>query len=178
MSISKEFLETLLIDRALGELSPEAGALIDAYLEKDPAAAEEARQISATLSLAKQALTPKSRVTLPPLRSPVVVSMPRTVAPPRRWMWPTALAATLALGFFIGAISQPKSLSSLESAAVQVNLIHSPAVNSAPENDGLAKRPSFWSRDSFLARHAESGKESLSSLEWDSPVRRPQRRMN
>ncbi|MCY3767257.1 MAG: hypothetical protein OXH06_17705 [Gemmatimonadetes bacterium] len=42
MTMKPESLEGLLIDRALGELSPEVTELLDAYLQANPAAAEQA----------------------------------------------------------------------------------------------------------------------------------------
>jgi anti-sigma factor RsiW len=53
-----EILEPLLLDHALGELSPEVTALLEAYLAQNPEAAARARALNETLALARQAVAP------------------------------------------------------------------------------------------------------------------------
>jgi hypothetical protein len=51
-----EVLRALLIDRELGELSPDVKELLDAYLEAVPAARAEAETSTRTLSVARETI--------------------------------------------------------------------------------------------------------------------------
>jgi hypothetical protein len=64
-----ENLETLLLDRALGELPPAVRELLDDYLTRNPGAARQADTLAATLQLAHQA------VAMPPETSPRPLEM-------------------------------------------------------------------------------------------------------
>ena len=61
-----ENLETLLLDRALGQLAPEVEDLLDAHVARDPAAARRAEALASTVSLARRAAT---RQAVPPPRA-------------------------------------------------------------------------------------------------------------
>jgi len=54
--MKSENLETLFLDRALGELSPATRELLEEYLARNPAAARHADTLTATLQLARQAV--------------------------------------------------------------------------------------------------------------------------
>ena len=62
--MNNEVLERLLIDRAAGELPPDVEELLEAHLEQDPMARNEAAEIGETLRLAL-AGQPASEVLLP-----------------------------------------------------------------------------------------------------------------
>jgi hypothetical protein len=102
-----EMLETLLLDRALSELSPEVSALLDAHLAQNSAAARRAAEISATLQLARAAVV--ARVAAPS-RALDLARLQRE----HRGIHSTArrteifrLAACLALGLVLGWLARP-----------------------------------------------------------------------
>ena len=97
-----ENLETLLLDRALGQLAPEVADLLDAHLDANPAAAARAQSLAATVGRARAA------VALP------AIDLPREMAPSswqrteRSWRWRAAgretlkIAACIATGLAVG----------------------------------------------------------------------------
>jgi anti-sigma factor RsiW len=105
--MERDLLEKLLIDRHLGELPPDAAALLDEYLALRPEAAANAGRIGATLDLARDALgslEPRAADSLPRLRpsgragrigrAPAGQHVPL--------LRPVALAACLVLAFLLG----------------------------------------------------------------------------
>ena len=70
MSIPKENIESLLVDRAMGQLSPEAEALLEEYLQRNPALRESAHGVDRTIDAARQAFASDTAAThpLPALR--------------------------------------------------------------------------------------------------------------
>ena len=105
MSLDEKTLERLLIDRALGGLSEDVNALLEAHLGHDRRAQAIADQIADTVSLAKKAVAEPRE--LPLRRLPPLPSVPRRVAfsLPNRWKLfrqVTALAASVLLGLGMG----------------------------------------------------------------------------
>ena len=99
--MKQESLEALLIDRSLGELSPEAGELLAEYLVAHPEAAITARELEQTLDsardFARQDLASIAPVVSAPWRQEASIA--------RFWRWwpqVAGLAACLALGIMIG----------------------------------------------------------------------------
>ena len=97
-----ELLETLLLDRALGELRPEVAALLEAHLAQAPAAARRAAEFDAAVRLARAA------VATPPEAPPRTLDVARLrrvhhagQAALRRTEF-LRLAACLALGLGLG----------------------------------------------------------------------------
>ena len=93
-----ELLESLLLDRTLGELTPAVAALLEAHLAHDPVAARRAAEFDATLQLARASValpreTPRQPLDLDRLRR----EQPAPRAAGRR-MEMLRLAACLALG--------------------------------------------------------------------------------
>ena len=169
-----ETLESLLIDRALNELSPEVGELLDAYLAQNPSAAAGVARIGDAIELARQAVAAPDEA---PQRGFAV-----ELAQRRSWLdWfqvprieLVRLAACTALGLALGL-----SVTSVwrEPATVFVS---SPkpivvAKAGAGENDHSAAQ--FWSLSALAAeRHARSEAGlavNHGRLEWDSLFKMP-----
>lgn len=103
-------LERLMIDRALGALSPDTESLLGAYLAADPAAARRDAEYRRTAELAKAALRQQSVAgAVPPLWAPRIQRQQAV----RRWKGAAirvaAMAACLAVGIFAGKGFAPGS---------------------------------------------------------------------
>lgn len=66
--MKRETLQSLLIDRSLGELDPETDELLEAYLAHDGAAAEEARRMICAVDVARRAVARPEPEFLPQAR--------------------------------------------------------------------------------------------------------------
>ena len=122
--MNHEALENLLIDRALGQLSPEVGALLAEHLATTPDAARAAAELGEVVALATAAWhRAKPRLALPP----------RIVALPR---WPrTRRALALAASFAVGA---GIAFLAMRGAEVRREI---PIVRDTPPAPALAQRP-------------------------------------
>jgi anti-sigma factor RsiW len=146
--MNAEILETLLIDRALGQLSPEVEALLAEHLMADPEAARAAAELSETVTLAEIALQrPARRLELPP---PAVAMFP-----PRRILRVLALAASFVAGAGVALLALrgtvPRPEASLAPASAP-----SPAAVQAPsarrvETDPAVRALPFWSKERAVA---------------------------
>ena len=97
-----ESLEALLLDYALGQLSPEVAELIEGDLAQSPEAAKQAHGLASTLQLARQATTvtleaPQRPLALERLRRARVTNRRRVVI----WEW-VRLAACVLIGLTLG----------------------------------------------------------------------------
>ena len=173
-----ENLETLLLDRALGELPPAVLELLDEHLTQNPDAAQQADTLTATLQLARQA------VAMPPEAPPRPLAMGALRQAQREWRWRgltqevLRLAACamlgLALGWYAHASRPAPELaqtSHLEPTTVG-------AVSVEPSSGGTAAAPRFWSLAKLQAEQrsrpvSASHQESRYQLQWDSPVQMP-----
>ncbi len=152
-------LEALLLDRHLGELSPEAEELLDLYLSTHPEAGLEASKLANDVSSLRKQLAPP---TVLPSELPAR-RQDRTAAPlwfPR--LFP--LAASLTLGLFGGWLLMQRSTPS--------NLI---LATSTPATSRLSETPyratnSFWSAERFVAKHRISSprRSSIPTHMWES----------
>jgi len=153
-----ETLEALFLDRALGELSPEAAELLDAWSQQHPAEAAKAATISATLSLAREATASDAPVTTLPLPAP-------------KWIRPAwhlrrpellRLAACLALGAGLGWSVPPLRHTADTTAAT----VPPPAIATTDEtpaateieNSSAASR--FWSISARIEAARRSARPS------------------
>lgn len=102
-----EHLESLLLDRELGELSPAATALLEEYLARHPEAADPAKRLTATVDLARQALATPPAPALRPLDLPRLERAERAATPVLFRPELYRLAACLALGLGIGWLIRP-----------------------------------------------------------------------
>ena len=167
-----ETLETLLLDRTLGELSPPVAALLDEHLARDPAAARQAADFTETLQLAHRAVAGSGR------------SAPRTL-PDGQWLHRAAwqarwrknlfglaqLAACLLLGIVLGRTSRPAAPEPVQSPPA---LIGRAPVSLAASGS----QTKFWSLASRVAEQRSGSDRSRmrdggGPLLWESPFKMP-----
>ena len=135
--MNPETLEALLIDRALGHLSPEVEALLAEHLATSPVAAQTAAELSEVVALASTAL----RRTKPKLELP-----PRIVALPR---WPRAkrvlaMAASFAVGAGVAFLAMRETPTRIEPSPAPV-IAQVP--RHSPEIERALKKLPFWSKE-------------------------------
>ena len=171
MAIDPEILERLLIDRALGELSPDAEALLDDYLAREPEASEEAEEIARTADLARRALAPSDEVdshALPPL----------LLGKRRGVLWrvgarAAALAACLLIGVGVGLwFSQSKQVIETQ---VEIAWVGTAQESAREDADGTEEvnRSEIWSARRFYEAASRPARTKRARLIWDSPTKMP-----
>jgi len=167
-----ESLEALLLDQALGELSPEVTELLEAHLARSPESAAQSRELASTAILAREsvALTrvaPQRRLDVDRLRIARVANRRRAFAGEL-----LRLAACVLLGLTMGwrgqAILKPTE-----------------APTSAPIAAVAGARPGshggtadLWSLANFEEvqreqQHAAGGTTGRYRLNWGSPFKMP-----
>jgi anti-sigma factor RsiW len=172
-----ESLEALLLDYALGQLSPEVAELMEGHLAQSPEAAKQAHGLASTLQLARQATTvtleaPQRPLALERLRGARVTNRRRVVI----WEW-VRLAACVLIGLTLGwyghIVRKPTT------APAFVPMAAATAAPSNPrENTG-----DIWSIANFEEarrdrRAVESRTISRYQPNWDFPSRMPQMEEN
>ncbi|MFO1452380.1 MAG: hypothetical protein U1F61_29715 [Opitutaceae bacterium] len=136
--MKSEHLDSLLLDRALGELSPAVVDLLEAHLARDPEAARRAADLDVTAATARQALRPEPTLAPPPFDRARL----ERAGPGNRWIGRRTellrLAACLALGMGAGWLwRQPEPISL---HATRVAVVHPPTKSSTTP---------FWSISRF-----------------------------
>lgn len=133
-----EHLESLLLDRELGELSPAAAALLEDYLATHPATAERAAGLKATVHLAQRALATPAAAAPRPLDLRALERAERAAQPvsfrPELYRLAACLALGLGLGWFARQSPSPTGASTLP-AQPTTSLVATPA----------EPRSNFWS---------------------------------
>jgi len=154
--MNSEMLEALLLDRALGGLTPEAQLLVSELLERDPEAAQQAREIEQTVSMARETFRGSGLPAENILPMPLDLRRRHSHIP----IWTAGIAASLLFGFFCGRQTSPQITAQNESAAREIH---------------PAKSSEFWSARSYLPQSsAHAGAPAPQpQLHWPSPVRRP-----
>lgn len=104
MKIDQAALEKVLIDRALGVLSPEVEELLRAYLARDPEAATLARRLNETVDLAKRALQTEPDAPLPPFPTARMRRAQGNRRRRQRLVAAVGLAVSMLVGLGIGAL--------------------------------------------------------------------------
>ncbi len=142
--MNAKILETLLIDRALGQLSPEVEALVADHLAAHPEAARTAAELSETVALAVRALAhPAPRLKLPP---PAVA-----IFPLRRTRRALALAASFVAGAGVTFLAlhnpAPQPVPALAQVPVPVPIQPARQVKTDPSVRALP----FWSKERAVA---------------------------
>lgn len=155
--MDKPTLDALLIDRALGALSAETEALLDAYLEKVPELAAERDQTRTAIDLAREVFHAESPVQLPEFRAPARLHRRRLH---RYSLQAAGMAAALAIGFFIGQYHMDSAPGSVP-AAMHADLESEPAHEAA----------GIWS---ITPDRLRSTPGKASRWKWHSPVQQPQ----
>ena len=176
--MTPENLETLLLDRALGELPPAVLELLDEYLTRNPDAARQADVLTATLEFARQAVAMPQENPPRPLARDVL----RRDQQMRRWRGLTRealqLAACAVLGLTLGWYAHA---SHAAPAVAQTPHPEATAVRAVPVGlpaGGSVAAPRFWSLAKLQAEQRSrpafaSHQESRYQLQWDSPVKMP-----
>ncbi len=171
-----ERLEALLIDRALGGLSPEVCWLLDEYLAEHPGYEVPAKQFRATVELARRSLATnaeRERLTAWGHRLPPVRSIRKAA-----WLlWPAACAACLVLGWRLGTVGTVGDESDRPMESV---IAHLPA-DAADRAPGMPLPPTlaasddggFWSLSRLARRHEEMarGRRGVRVIEWEAPFK-------
>jgi len=170
--MNPETLESLLLDRALGELSPPVAALLEEHLARDPAAARRAAALAETLHLARRSIADTTPT--PALRSRTDLNWFRRAAWQARrqgnLIGLAKLAACLVLGIILGRAISPEPTS--PETTRLATIVAAPAATANP-----GSHPKFWS----LARAGEQrGAISRAGLNdrgsqvlWESPFKSP-----
>jgi anti-sigma factor RsiW len=170
-----ETLEALLLDRALGELSPEIAELLDAHFDHDPEAAQQADRLAATVHQARQAVAVKQETP----RRPLAVARLRRehrAQRQRAFAWELArLAACVVLGLAVGWYG--RTARETPAIAVAARPVP-PVVVAAGLPPSAASAKGFWSLANLAAAQrerqpVESRATSRYRLRWDSPVKMP-----
>ena len=168
--MTPEALEALLLDRAMGELSPEVAELLETHLSAHPEAARQAGALAAAMEMARRAT---AVVREAPRRPLGVERLRRIQVTGRQWAaaWAFArLAACVALGLALGWYGHALRPAPPTAVASATPAWDEPAL----ENAG-----GFWSRSSLIAAQRERLSAERSPtvryrLRWDSPVKMPQ----
>lgn len=100
--MNSEMLETLLFDRAFGELTPEVAALLEDHVERTPDAARRAAEIHATMQLASASVTSPGSPSIRALDVDCLRAAETRMKWSTRRMQILPLAACLALGLGVG----------------------------------------------------------------------------
>ena len=170
-----ETLEALLIDRALGALSPEVAELLEDHLLQNPDAARRADRLAATVQLARAAVAgPKESTGQPPPldRARKALRAQRRQA----FVWELSkLAACLLLGLTVGLVSRTGG-SSAGGPQIAAAAGRQPSAAGAAQDVGTRSR--FWSLANLAPGKPEptaagDGLGNRYRLHWDSPVKLP-----
>ena len=143
-----------MIDRAAGDLSSDVEELLEAHLEREPAARKEAAEIEDTLRLARLALAGQK-----------VVALPETRPAWRVPSWAGAMAACFACGLLLGIFALRDRIAAPGIASVPSQ--PSPAITTADESG-------FWSVRRLRAGLPQMTVKSENRVIWKSPVEKPQ----
>ncbi len=161
-------LEALLLDRALGALSPEVEALLDAYLEHDAVAGQRATEFSDAAIAARRALASNAAADLPAFPRQQIEALRKTR---RQLAWVRnagGLAAVIVLGITIGVALQD-AMSTSERTTVQGELV----VVTSRDAATSAASSSIWSSRRIFER-LQQPKADARNVIWKSAVERPQ----
>jgi anti-sigma factor RsiW len=170
-----EMLDPLLLDRTLGELSPEVAALLDAHLAQNPEAARRAVELADTLQLARAATVTPTGSPPRPLDRERLLRAQRRQLFPRRRSEVFRLAACLALGLGLGWLARTPSPRTIVAAAAPRPL---PIISVPTTRPIAAQTERFWSVARLVAEErAQSATESHGDnrfeLHWNSSAKQP-----
>ncbi|MEO7317785.1 MAG: hypothetical protein ABIZ56_02225 [Chthoniobacteraceae bacterium] len=152
--MNPEALENLLIDRALGHLSPEVEALLAEHLATNPAAARSEADLARTVALAAAAMR----------REALKLELPPRLTMQQRWRQANrivAMAASFALGAgvvflamrekptlpHIGRIYWGPTIEQLARTAPTPAPVIAQAPRHSPEIERALKKLPFWSKE-------------------------------
>ena len=165
--MNPDTLERLVIDRAMGELSPDVAALLEAHMKLHPQVADEVRQIEETLVLAERSFQGASQPVLPPPSfDSDVLKFPKAPTPAALWLrMAPGLAACLIAGVLLGSgLVQHRDIRrSSQSATTSHLLVSTPLDESA-----------FWSIHRLRPQHLADAGLGRPKVSWKSPTQRPE----
>lgn len=168
MSVDKETLDRLLIDRALGELSEDASALLDAFVQGNPGAALAAGEVRDTLGVVRKALGSRSGDADDTLPAPEFLHrLPRARLgdSTRGGFIGFALAASIGLLVWIG-IGPAKLPNRPEGGSVIT-------MQAAGGRGTAVKEAGFWAVDQWRRAYGAQKSRRGSRVEWTGPISRP-----
>jgi hypothetical protein len=172
-----ETLEALLLDRAMGELSPEVAELLEAHLAGISDAAHQAGGFAAIVQQARQAVALPEEA--PPPLAVARLQQAQVAWRRRAIVWEAArLAACVILGLTLGWYAHSAREAPMIAATPVTSAPAAPAVSAAAPPRPAESTPDFWALARLAAvqqEHplAESRATSRYRLRWDSPVKMP-----
>ena len=164
-----ESIEMLAMDRAFGELTPQAEELLDAWLAAHPDAAHSVTVVDDALALTRRALPEETSLRGSMLEfSSLVAEQKRSESRAyfRQWLQLAAcLLVGLGVGWHLAGVPQHPN------KAVAANPLPAPApiAPATPE----AQDPGIWSVAAWRQRESHVVNHPAYTLVWNSPVRRP-----
>jgi anti-sigma factor RsiW len=162
-------LERLLIDRRLGELSPDAASLLDAYLQMNPDARAIEAEVTATIDAAQRVLKderPAQDWPMPTLSMPSATGMSgSTPFPWPAWQWyrRLAVAAAIGLAFFLGSRLAPGPTPVLVENRPRTNAV----VTQEKPTEG------FWSLRRLQKNVPPASGKDRQHVTWPAPFSKP-----
>jgi len=105
--MTRDILERLTTDRAVGALTPDVEHLLEAYLKLDSASARTADEIGQTIHLAREALAEKVPSSMPAFPVAGFMQIERWRRRVRQFTYAAGLAACLSLGLGLGRLTAP-----------------------------------------------------------------------
>ena len=138
MKLPDQTLERLLIDRAVGALDADTGALLNAYLDDHRNATTAAQELDSTAALARQAMDEPDPVVLPPFPKQRLMRARRV-----QRLWATArYGSAIAAGLLIGLTLSITLTQRTESRPPVRPIVFQPIITAPPVADN---EDSFWS---------------------------------
>jgi hypothetical protein len=179
MTLERETLELLLLDQDAGALGADTEKLLEAYLRQEPHAASEAREIRATLALARKTLATAALPVLPKAKFDGYPESLVTSLPGRAWVPWLAAAASLAIGFVLGQTGASRQVI-LPPTVAAISPLPAPPDNHvsrekpvAADTAAVSATHSFWSARNLKLGTNDPPRHAVYTLVWDSPLKRP-----
>lgn len=160
-----ETLERLLMDRALGGLTPDAADLLTAYLAHDAAATARAHEFDAAAAVARAVLRSGGGGALPPFPALRLHKLEEARRRLRIVRNVAGLAAALVLGLGIGA--------GLWRGGGGLPGRVQPQVAVVPETRPMALAGGFWSTERLIEHARQAKPANAARLIWNSAVSVP-----
>lgn len=152
--MNRDFLEALLMDRALNELPPETTKLLDAYLADHPEMQALDDSIQETVAIGERAVHAELPAELPPFPKERMVSRRRFAGWSTANLW-ISVAASLLIGIGIGMSGMRwKDEPPQKHAGLMVS-----QVQSQPKSDGFESAQAFWSSKTYIDRYQKIRKD-------------------
>ena len=165
-----EILERLLMDRALGGLSPDVEALLGAYLERDAAPAARGREFELAANRTRQVLRQAQPMTLPPFPAARVQALDRGRRRLVLLRSVAGIAAALVLGVGLGAGLDQRLAAHRTTGA---SALSAPVLVVARAGAEATDSAGFWSAQRLYEQARDTKGTQAAQLIWDSPVKAP-----